>query len=66
MAFVMPETTEVVCFACGEDLSEGVTPCPACGSEETTLVCRLVPVAAPVGREASAPAVGLQPEASRA
>jgi RNA polymerase subunit RPABC4/transcription elongation factor Spt4 len=65
MAFVMPETREVVCFACGEDLSEGVAPCPACGSEETTLVCRLVAVSAPEGSQASAP-VGMQPEVSRA
>jgi predicted amidophosphoribosyltransferase len=67
MAFVMPETREVICFGCGEDLSEGMACCPVCGSEETTLVCRLVAVPAPTGSEAPAPlcsppaaAVGLE------
>jgi predicted amidophosphoribosyltransferase len=52
MAFVMPETREVICFVCGEDLSDGMACCPACGSEETTLVCRLVAVPAPTGSAA--------------
>jgi hypothetical protein len=55
MAFVMPETREVICFVCGEDVGDGVTSCPACGSEETTLVCRLVAVPAPAGSEPVSP-----------
>jgi hypothetical protein len=55
MAFVMPETREVICFVCGEDLTEGMSCCPACGSEETTLVCRLVAVPAPTGSETPSP-----------
>ncbi len=55
MAFVMPETTEVICFVCGEDVGDGVKSCPACGSEETTLVCRLVAVPAPGGSEVPSP-----------
>jgi hypothetical protein len=55
MAFVMPETREVICFVCGEDVGEGATSCPACGSEETTLVCRLVAVPAPGGAEVPEP-----------
>lgn len=57
MAFVLPETQEVVCFACGEELSDGVARCPACGSEEMTLICRLVPVATPPRSEAASPAL---------
>jgi hypothetical protein len=60
MAFVMPETREVICFVCGEDIGDGMTCCPACGSEETTLVCRLVAVPAPAGSEAPSP-LGLSP-----
>ena len=52
MAFVMPETREVICFVCGEDVGDGMACCPACGSEETTLVCRLVAVPAPTGSAA--------------
>jgi hypothetical protein len=55
MAFVMPETREVICFVCGEEFGDGMTCCPACGSEETTLVCRLVAVPAPGGAEVPAP-----------
>jgi hypothetical protein len=55
MAFVMPETREVICFVCGEDVGDGMSSCPACGSEETTLVCRLVAVPAPDGSEAPSP-----------
>jgi hypothetical protein len=54
MALVLPEIQEVVCFACGEELSEGLARCPACGSEETTLICRLVPAAPPGSDPASA------------
>ncbi len=64
MAFVMPETREVICFVCGEDMSDGMTNCPACGSEETTLVCRLVAVPAPTGSEAP-PQLGISPAGSR-
>jgi len=60
----MPETREVICFVCGEDLTEGMACCPACGSEETTLVCRLVAVPAPTGSEAPSP-LGMPPAASR-
>ncbi len=61
MAFVLPETQEVLCFACGEELGEGVTRCPACGGEELTRICRLVPVAAPpVSPPASAALTGAQ------
>jgi hypothetical protein len=48
----MPETREVICFVCGEDVGDGMACCPACGSEETTLVCRLVAVPAPTGSTA--------------
>ena len=64
MAFVMPETREVICFVCGEDVGEGATSCPACGSEETTLVCRLVAVPAPTGSEAASP-LAVLPAGSR-
>ena len=63
MAFVMPETREVICFVCGEDVGDGMTCCPACGSEETTLVCRLVAVPAPAGSEAPSP-LGFSPAGS--
>jgi anaerobic ribonucleoside-triphosphate reductase len=65
MAFVMPETQEVICFVCGQDLGEGVSRCPECGSEETTLVCRLVPVATPTEANGSRQLAAPQQAVSR-